>query len=220
MGMLSAWIGQLVDARCRKDSGGQLVFLPYGRRRAGYYLDSASDYQKVKALVAIYAVDSLLFQGLGSTSALVITLGASSDRPGPLAGKLEFALIIYIISAFIFQWLPMWLLWRLYRSLLPELCSSLREVGPESMGNLQTIPNPMRRRGLIVAFVGLLSMLVVLFRVSRAQYMVKHPTPIRTPAATPPHLQRHRDFRASTYVTSVSLLLQKFYTRQFPTLLT
>ena len=102
MGMLSAWIGQLVDARCRKDSSGRLVFLPYGRRRAGYYLDSASDYQKVKALVAIYAVGSLLFQVLGSTSALVITLGASSDRPGPLAGKLEFALIIYIISAFTF----------------------------------------------------------------------------------------------------------------------
>ncbi len=95
--MLSAWVGQLVDARCRKDSSGRLVFLPYGRRRAGYYLDPASDYQKVKALVAIYAVGSLLFQVLGSTSALVITLGASSDRPGPLAGKLEFALIIYII---------------------------------------------------------------------------------------------------------------------------
>jgi len=155
MGMLSAWIGQLVDARCRKDSSGRLAFLPYGRRRAGYYLDSPSDYQKVKALIAIYAVGSLLFQVLGSTSVLVITLGASSDRPGPLAGKLEFALIIYIISAFTFQWLPMWLLWRLYRSLLPELCSSLQEVGPESMGNLQTILNPMRRRGLIVALVGL-----------------------------------------------------------------
>jgi hypothetical protein len=188
MGMLSAWIGQLVDARCRKDSSGRLLFLPYGRRRAGYYLDSASDYPKVKALVAIYAVGSLLFQVLGSTSALVITLGASSDRPGPLAGKLEFALIIYIISAFTFQWLPMWLLWRLYRSLLPELCSSLQEVGPESMGNLQTIPNPMRRRGLMVAFVGLLLMLVVLFMVSRAQCMVTQPTPIPTPAATPSHL--------------------------------
>jgi hypothetical protein len=188
MGMLSAWIGQLVDARCRKDSSGRLVFLPYGRRRAGYYLDSASDYQKVKALVAIYAVGSLLFQVLGSTSALVITLGASSDRPGPLAGKLEFALIIYIISAFAFQWLPLWLLWRLYRSLLPQLCSSLQEVGPESMGNLQTIPNPMLRRGLIVAFVGLLLMLVVLFLVSRAQCMVTDPTPIRLPAATASHL--------------------------------
>ena len=169
MGMFSAWIGQPVDARCRKDLSGRLVFLPYGRRRAGYYLDSASDYPKVKALVAIYAVGSLLFQVLGSTSALVITLGASSDRPGPLAGKLEFALIIYIISAFAFQWLPMLLLWRLYRSLLPEVCSSLPEVGPESMDNLQTIPNPMRRRGLIVAFFGLLLVLVILCLVSRPQ---------------------------------------------------
>jgi hypothetical protein len=72
-------------------------------------------------LVAIYAVASALFQVPGSTSSLVIVLGASSDRPGSLAGKLEFALIIYIISAFTFQWLPMLLLWRLYRGLLPDL---------------------------------------------------------------------------------------------------
>ena len=169
MGMLSAWIGQLVDTHCRKVLGGRLVFLPYGRRRAGYYLDSASDQQEVKALVAIYAVASILFQLLGSTSSLVITLGASSDHPGSLVGKLEFGLIIYIISAFAFQWLPMLLLWRLYRSLLPEVCSSLPEVGPESMDNLQTIPNPMRRRGLIVAFFGLLLVLVILCLVSRPQ---------------------------------------------------
>jgi biopolymer transport protein ExbD len=56
------------------------------------------------------------------------------------------------------------------------------------MGKLQTIPNPMRRRGLIVAFVGLLLMLVVLFMVSRAQCMVTDPTPIRLPAATASHL--------------------------------
>jgi hypothetical protein len=191
--MFSAWVGQLVDARCRKDLSGRLVFLPYGRRRAGYYLDCASDYQKVKALVAIYAVASALFQVLGSTSSLVVVLGASSDRPGSLAGKLEFALIIYIISAFTFQWLPMLgsvltelrhypmlLLWRLYRGLLPDLCSSLQEAGPESMGNLQTIPNSMRRRGLIVAFAGLLVMLLVLFLVSSSQCMVTRPTPIHT----------------------------------------
>jgi hypothetical protein len=180
MGMLSAWIAQLVDAHFRKDLSGRLVFLPYGRRRAGYYLDSASDQQKVKALVAIYAVASILFQLLGSTSSLIITLGASSDHPGPLAGRLEFGLIIYIISAFAFQWLPMLLLWRLYRSLLPEVCSSLLVVNSESMDNLQTIPNPMRRRGLIVASFGLLLMLAILFLVSRPQCMVTHSAPIHT----------------------------------------
>jgi hypothetical protein len=180
MAIFTAWIGQLVDARCRKDLGGRRVFLPYGRRRAGYYLDSAPDYQKVKALVAIYALASMLFQVLGSTSAIVIVLGAISDRPGPLAGELEFALITYILSALTFQWLPMLLLWRTYRALLPELCSSLQEASPESMGHLQTIPNPMRRRGLIVAFAGLLLMLGILFFVSRPQCLVTNPTPAHT----------------------------------------
>jgi hypothetical protein len=64
--------------------------------------------------------------------------------------------------------------------LLPEVCSSLQEVSPESMDNLQTIPNPMRRRGLIVASFGLLLMLVTLFLVSRPQCMVTHPAPIHT----------------------------------------
>ena len=180
MGMFTAWIGQLVDARSMRDSSGRLVFLPYGRRRAGYYLDSAPDYQKVKALVAIYALASALFQVLGSTSSIVIVLGAVSERPGSLAGNLEFALITYILSAFTFQWLPMLLLWRTYRAFLPELCSSLQEVGPESMGILQTIPNPLRRRGLTVAFAGLLVMLVVLVLVSRPRCMVTNPTPTHT----------------------------------------
>ncbi len=180
MGMFSEWIGQVVDARCRKDSSGRVVFLPDGPRRAGYYLDSAPDYQKVKALVATYWLATTLFQVLGSTSSLVIVMGAAFDRPGPLAGKLEFALILYIISAFSFQWLPLLLLWRLYRTLLPELCSSLQEASPESMAHLRTIPNPMRRRGLIVAFAGLLVMGAIFFLVSRPQCMVTNPAPVHT----------------------------------------
>ena len=181
MGMFSAWIEQQVNARCMKDSNGRLVFLPHGRRRAGYYLDSASDYQKIKAPVAIYTVASALFGVLGSTSSIIIVLGAvSSDRTGSLASKLEFGLIIYIIFAFTFQWLPLLLLWRLYRSLLRELCSSLQEVSPESMGNLQKIPSPMRRRGLIVLFGCVLVMLGTLFFLASPQCMVTHSTPVHT----------------------------------------
>jgi len=167
MGMFTAWIDQAVNARCRKDPSGRLIFLPYGRRRAGYYLDSAPDYQKVKALLAIYWLASSLFQVLGSTSSIVVAMGASFDRPGSPAGRLEFALIIYVISAFTFCWLPMLLLWRLYRRLLPELCSSLQEASPESMAHLQTIPNPLRWPALIVALAGLAVMLVIFILVSR-----------------------------------------------------
>jgi hypothetical protein len=47
-----------------------------------------------------------LFQVLGSTSTIVIALGIPSDRAGSPAGKLEFAFIIYIISSFNFEGLP------------------------------------------------------------------------------------------------------------------
>jgi hypothetical protein len=177
MGMLSGWIEQLVVARCRRDASGRLVFLPNGKRREGFYLDSTPDYQKVKALIGIYSLASILFQVLGSTSAVVVALGASDSHPGSLVGRLEFGLVVYVISAFTLQWLPMLLLWRLYRALLPELCSSLQEVSPESMGKLQTIPNPMPRRGLIVAFAGLLVMAVIIFLVSRPRYTNARPGP-------------------------------------------
>lgn len=124
----------------------------------------------------MYSVANILFQVLGSTSAIAISLGLVSDRTGSLAGRLEFGLIAYVISASILQWLPMLLLWRLYKALLLELSSSLPEAGPEAMGTLQTIPNPLRRRGLIVAFAGLLVMAVIFFLVSHPQCMVSHPT--------------------------------------------
>ena len=167
--MFSGWVGQLVNARCRRDSSGRLVFLPQGRCKAAYYLDSDADYQKVKAPVAIYTLASLLFQMLGSTAALVISVGASSEHSGSLASKMEFVLILYFLSAFTLQWLPMWLLGRLYRALLPELCSSLQQVPPESMKDLQTLPNMTRRGALIVAAVALFVMAVILFLVSRPQ---------------------------------------------------
>jgi hypothetical protein len=143
-------------------------------------LNSASDYQKVKALVGMYGLASALFQVLGSTCAIVIVLGSLPGHSGALAGKLEFALIVYILSAFTFQWLPMLLLWRAYKALLPELCSSLQEVSTESMGNLQTIPNPMRRRALMAAFAALLLMAVGLFLVSRTQCMGTPSTAVPT----------------------------------------
>lgn len=169
MGMFSSWVGQLFDAGCRKDSAGRLVFLPYGRRGAGYYLDSSSNYQNVKALASMYAAASMLFQVLGSTGSLIIVMAATVDRRDPLAFKLELALIVYTFSSFTFCWLPMLVIWRLYKSLLPGLCSSLEQVGPEAMGNLQTIPNSLRRHGMIVAFAGVLVMLAVIFMVSRAR---------------------------------------------------
>ncbi len=97
------WATTIVDDRCRHDLSGRRVFLPCGRRPTVYYLDSAPDYQKIKALVAIDALVGGLFQVLGSTSSIVTALGIPSIRAGSLAGKLEFALIIYIISSFTFE---------------------------------------------------------------------------------------------------------------------
>ena len=167
--MLSGWIGQLVNAQFRKDQSGQLVFLPYGPRRAGYYVDSASDDQKIRPLLTVYLLASGMFQVVGlSSSYLLAQATIFPDHPTSKGGKMEVFLVVYFISTLIFWLVPTLLLWKVYRDLVPALCSSLHEVRPESMGKLDSIPNPFRRRALIVvAGCSVLLLGVILLLISR-----------------------------------------------------
>jgi len=162
MGMFSGWILQLVDSQFRKDQSGREVFLPYGPGKAGYYVESTSDDQKIKPLIAIYTAASGLFQLLGFLTSLILMQAVIfPDRPITLAGKLEVGLAVYGISTLVFWFAPRWLLGKVYREMLPGVCSSLSEATPASTRELQKTPNPLQRRMLII-FVGATLILAVI----------------------------------------------------------
>jgi len=162
MGTFSGRLFQLVDAQFRKDQSGRVVFLPYGPRKTGYYVETPSDDRKIKSFVAIYTAASLLFQVLGFLSSyLLMQAVIFPDRPTTRAGKLEVGLIVYGISALIFWFGPRWLLWKLYREVLPGVCSSLSEASPASTRDLEKTENPLQRRMVVIfIFVGAFLILV------------------------------------------------------------
>ena len=50
----SKMMDRAVDANFRKDQSGRLVFIPSGLKRKGYFVDSKSDEEKIRALVKMY----------------------------------------------------------------------------------------------------------------------------------------------------------------------
>ena len=154
MGTLAGWILQLVNGKFRKDQSGRVVFLPYGPRKAGYYIDAWADHKKIESLVAIYTASTGLFQVLGFLSSYLLAQAVIfPDRPVTRSGKMEVALIVYFISTLVFWFGPRWLLWKLYRAMIPGICSSLPQASPASTLELEATPNAWQRRMLIV-FVG------------------------------------------------------------------
>jgi hypothetical protein len=174
MAAFSGWIGQLVSPLFRKDQSGRLVFLPYGPRRAGYYIDSAADDHKIRSLVTLYAVSNGLIQLVGFLSSYIISQTVIfPDHPTSLAGKLQVALIAYFISLVIFFVLPFCLLRRLYTELMSGFCSPLNQVRPESIRTLEKVPSPLRRR-LILLTVGMILILAGLLLAAWFVHVRKH----------------------------------------------
>jgi len=99
MGMFSRWLDSLAQQQFRMDTGGRFVFVPFGPRRTGYYVD-AGDEPKLKALVAMYFLARSLVYLLGSTATFMFTQSLLSDeRTSPLRTKLELGFTVYSISA-------------------------------------------------------------------------------------------------------------------------
>ena len=153
MGTLAGWVLQLVNVKFRKDQSGRVVFLPYGRRKAGYYIDDTADHKKIESLVAIYTASTALFQVLGFLSSYLLAQAVIfPDRPVTRSGKMEVALIVYCISTLVFWFGPRWLLWKIYRAMIPSICSSLPQASSSTL-ELEATPNAWQRRMLII-FVG------------------------------------------------------------------
>jgi hypothetical protein len=157
--MPSGWDEQLLANSFRKNRAGRLVFLPFGMKKPGCYIDSPSDEQKTKPFVRMYFLGRLLAQLLGNLTAFFFAEGvAFADPHTPAVHKIEVFLVIYVITISLFELLPLWLISRLYRRSIPEICSSMPVAGVEEVSQLDKSMAPLQRRGLIV--VGAVTILI------------------------------------------------------------
>ncbi len=169
--MGSAWDEHVLDTFFKKDRRGSLIFLPFGGKKPGYHIDSPTDEQKIKPFARMYFLGRAMFQILGNTSAMLIALmimNAHADRCTPIAQQIKIFLVAFLIAGTLFEFLPLWLLWRLYRKSISEICSAMPVAGPEEISQLDWSMSPFRRRALMI-FVGSMVLLVGILLVAIAR---------------------------------------------------
>ena len=140
-----------VEVHFRIDRSGRLVFLPLISKRKGYFVDSKSDEEKIRAFLKMYRSASTLLSWLVFPSIYFPGLILSVYGVSPLRNKLT--IYAWIASVFIvFYAASAWMLWSVYKGVIPSLTSSLSEAGPDVMGHLSEISQrPRRLRWLLVA---------------------------------------------------------------------
>jgi hypothetical protein len=151
-------INRQVESQFRKDPSGRLIFIPSGRKGKAYFVDSKSDEEKIRALVKMYRSDGALIYWVAylSFSVWILSFNTGAHRwttEGVIAS-----------SFFLFLLLALWMLWSVYKQMVPAFTSSLSEVGPDLRGQLSDVsPPPRRLRGLALVslFAG-----IVLFAVA------------------------------------------------------
>jgi|SRR5579862_271831 len=159
---MASWDEQLLAHSFRNDHAGRLVFLPFGWKKPGYRIDSPSDEQKTKPFAKMYFLSRTLIQLFGNLSAFLLAEAVISDDPrASIAHKIKVFLVIYSIAVALFEILPMWLLGRLYRKSIPQICSAMPVAGPEEISQLDKNLGPLRRR-LIFIGIGFMALGVLI----------------------------------------------------------
>jgi hypothetical protein len=159
----SRMMDRAVDANFRKDPSGRLVFLPSGPKGKGYFVDSRSDEEKIRALVKMYRSATTVVTFLTSPSIFVPALilddyGGLTPRGHRLAIAFGVPLFFWLVLVSL-----VWMLWSLYKAAIPSFTSSLGEVGPDVMGHLREISQPSRRLPLLVITASLILIVLALF---------------------------------------------------------
>jgi len=163
LSVFSRMMDRAVDADFRKDPSGRLVFIPSGPKGKGYFVDSKSDEEKIRALVKMYRSATTVITFLTSPSIFVPALilddyGGLTPRGHRLAIALGVPLFFWLVLVSL-----VWMLWSLYKGAIPSLTSSLGQVGPEVMGQLREISQPSRRVPLLVVTAFLVLIVLALF---------------------------------------------------------
>jgi hypothetical protein len=153
-----------VEVHFRKDRSGRLVFIPFSLKRKCYFVDSKSDEEKIRALVKMYRSATTLIIFL--TSPCLFVPGLILEDYAGLTPRGHRLMIAFGIP--LFFWLILmallWMLWSLYKGAIPNLTSSLIEVGPDLKVQLSAIIQPPWRLSLIVtAFLLLICVALLAF---------------------------------------------------------
>ena len=149
--MFSRMMDRAVDAtNFRKDPSGRSVFIPSGPKGKGYFVDSKSDEEKIRALVKMYRTTTTVITFLTSPSIFVPAL-ILDDLAGitPREHRLAIAFGVPLLFWLVLVSLVL-MLWGLYKAAIPSLTSSLSEVGPDLMGQLREVSKPAQRLPLLV----------------------------------------------------------------------
>jgi len=156
---------RLIDVHFKKVPSGQLVFIPFTRGGKCYFVDSKADEEKIRAFVKMYRIPntviSLLLCPIVMVPALILE---DYGRLTPRAHRLTIALGISGYFWLIFIALAL-MLWLVYRAAVPDLASSLTEIGPEIKTQLIALSAEQqgaRRAALICLIVGLILLGLVL----------------------------------------------------------
>ena len=154
--MAAGWDEQLLANCFRKDHTERLVFLPFGGNKPGYYIDTPSDEQKTRPFSRMYFLARALVQLVGMLSALFFAQGvAFADPRTSIAHKIKVFLVVYCVAISLFELLPLWLMSRLFRKSIPEICSAMAVAGVEEISQLNRSMSSLRRR-LLLALGGLM----------------------------------------------------------------
>jgi hypothetical protein len=159
-----------VEGHFRKDPSGRLIFLPLIYKRKGYFVDSKSDEEKIRAFLKVYRSASTLLSWLAFPSIYFPGLILTVYGVSPLRNKLT--IYGWIASVFILSYAASaWMLWSVYKRTIPSLTTSMSEAGPDVMGQLSEIYQRPRRlprlfiaAGLILFGLALLAAFYLYFR--------------------------------------------------------
>jgi hypothetical protein len=147
----------------RTDSSGRGVFLPLISKGQGYFVESNTDEEKLRALVGMYRGANLILTVLCYLAMMAPTSLGYNLYAGaiPLRTKLMtaagtglFWLLCFGASA--------WMLWSLYKRAVAKFTYGLKELGPGDIARLSKPPQRARTAALLV-FAGCILVGIGLF---------------------------------------------------------
>jgi hypothetical protein len=170
---------QAAEALFRKDANGRLIFLPRGPRKTGYYIDAASDEQKIKALVKLQLVAVMFFNLTGFLGSYALAATWESLYFIHLHLSIEDRALrtgaVYLISAAIIQFTPILVVQKVYQRSLRDICQNLQPADPGLLGPLSRLSEPRLKRVLVTLAVTMMLTGLLFAAVARRQAWKRHP---------------------------------------------